>query len=46
MIRTKWYEEGLLAYQLGKSRVDCPYKEYSYGYAQWMKGYESIIHSH
>lgn len=37
--RTVWYDEGKLAYKLGKDKSTCPYTEFSYGYAQWMLGY-------
>lgn len=39
MIKNQWYDEGVLAYKLGKAISDCPYKEFSYGYAQWCMGY-------
>jgi hypothetical protein len=41
MIMTQWYEEGKNAKISGLTLEDCPYKEYSYGYSQWIKGYNS-----
>jgi hypothetical protein len=43
LINNKWYDEGRLACKMGKRIEDCPYKVFSYGYAQWRKGY---IHYH
>ncbi len=40
---TIWYDEGRLAKKLGKNMSDCPYKEYSYGWAQWILGYKEEI---
>lgn len=40
---TVWYDEGRLARKLGKDINDCPYKNGSYGYAQWIAGYNSEI---
>jgi hypothetical protein len=36
---TIWYDQGRLARKLGKDKSECPYKEGTYGYAQWILGY-------
>lgn len=36
---TVWYTEGYQACMNGVSNICCPYKLYSYGYAEWQRGY-------
>ena len=38
-----WYHEGILARKLGKDASTCPYKEGTYGWSQWMRGYNEDI---
>lgn len=40
---TVWYDEGRLARKIGRNTKDCPYKEGTYGYAEWMRGYTEEI---
>ena len=40
---TVWYEEGKNAAKLKIDISKCPYKKWSYGYAEWNRGYTEII---
>lgn len=39
---TVWYEEGKNAATLKIEVIQCPYKKGSYGYAEWIRGYNEI----
>jgi len=40
---TIWYDEGKLARKLGKTMKECPYKEGTYGYSEWSRGFNEEI---
>lgn len=37
-----WKEEGRKAAKDGKKETDCPYKEGTYGFAQWIAGFKEV----
>lgn len=40
---TIWYDQGRLACKLGKDISECPYKEGTYGYAEYIRGYNEEL---
>lgn len=40
---SQWYDEGKLAAQQNKDKSECPYKQGSYGYAEWNRGYNEFL---
>jgi hypothetical protein len=40
---TVWYDQGRLAQKLGKDISDCPYKEGTYGWSEWIRGYNDMV---
>lgn len=45
MTNSTWKEEGTKARKEGKLATDCPYERGTFGYSQWMKGFESVVNT-
>ena len=39
---SQWYDEGMNARRSGLTLEDCPYKKYSYGHGEWVRGYNTV----
>ena len=42
-VNSKWYQEGVDAKLNGQSIEDCPYKINTFGYAEWIRGFNSRL---